>query len=75
MTSCAKLDLTEVLWPECLLQCKSALDNMGSGKEIDILVNDVDVLVNLSLLIEHSQCEIMKKHQSGNCYQMHVKKI
>ena len=75
MTSVAKLDLTEVLWPESLFLCKSTLAELDSGKEIDILVKDLDIVKNLSQIMGNSQYVITKSNRDGDCYQMHVKKI
>jgi TusA-related sulfurtransferase len=75
MSSNAKLDLTEVFWPESLFQCKSTLAALDPGNEIDILVNDLDVVKNLSQIIEHSQCTILNQNRTGNFYLMHVRKI
>jgi TusA-related sulfurtransferase len=74
MASYQTLDLTEVLWPESLLQCKSQLEAMNPGREIDILVKDLDVVKSLTRIIERSQCSIMKRNRNGDCYQMHVRK-
>lgn len=68
------VDLTDVAWPESLLQCKCKLDAMASGTEMDILVNDLDVIKNLVQIIEHSQCYIMKNRSSGGCFQIHIRK-
>ena len=75
MSSNAKLDLTEVFWPESLFRCKNTLAALDPGNEIDILVDDLDVAKNLSQIIQHSRCTILKQNRSGNRYLMHVRKI
>ena len=74
MSSNAIFDLTNVDWPESLLQCKSKLNAMAPGNEIDIVANDLDVVKNLVHIIESSQCSIMKNKNTGGCYQIHIKK-
>ena len=75
VSSNVMVDLTDVDWPESLLQCKCKLDAMASGTEMDILVNDLDVIKNLVQIIEHSQCYTMENRSSGGCYQIHIRKI
>ncbi len=75
MSSNVMLDLTEVGWPENLLTCKSKLDAMTPGSEIDILAKDLDVVQNLVQIVEHSQCSIMSNTMSGGCLQVRIKKM
>ncbi len=75
MSSNVMLDLTEVGWPESLLTCKSKLDAMAPGSELDILAKDLDVVQNLVQIVERSQCSIMKNARSGGGFQVRIKKM
>lgn len=46
------IDIRNVDWPVCILNCKVELDQMKEGEQMEVFVQDIDVVNNLIALIE-----------------------
>ena len=47
-----KLDLTETIWPYCLLECNKAVDELSGDEELEVLVDDADVFKQICMLVQ-----------------------
>ncbi len=52
MSTNRKIDIRNVGWPVCLLNCNNELNRMKEGEQMEVLVRDVDVVNNLVALVE-----------------------
>ena len=66
MSANRKIDIRNVDWPVCILNCKKELDQMKEGEQMEVFVQDIDVVNNLVTLIEQlagHQIENQVEHQ------------
>ncbi len=47
-----EIDLSDIVWPVCMLQCNEALTRLPPGEDLIITVCDPDVVTNILLLIK-----------------------
>jgi TusA-related sulfurtransferase len=47
-----EIDLTDIVWPVCVIQCNEALTRLEPGDDLAITVSDPDVVHNIVLLIK-----------------------
>ena len=47
-----KIDIRNVDWPVCILNCKKELNHMKEGEQMEVFVKDIDVVNNLVTLVE-----------------------
>ena len=74
MTPKSVFDLIGVVSPICLLKCKSELDRMDSGDELEIMVQDPEVVKDLLRIIHRSQCCLIASHNEEDHYRLHIQK-
>jgi TusA-related sulfurtransferase len=74
MPSNEKLDLTGLLPPICLLQCKKQLNKMTSGKVVCVCLKDQAVAKDLALIIERSKDRIIRQQQDEGLYHIYIQK-
>jgi TusA-related sulfurtransferase len=74
VSSNAKLDLTGVISPLCLLKCKSVLTGMESGHVLEVLLQDPGVVEKLVKIIERSQDQVMESKMEKDLYRICIKK-
>ena len=74
MLPAAELDLTELLPPLCLLECKKQLNEMAPGEVICICLQDQEILSDLALIIERSQDRIIEQYKEGDVYRVYIQK-
>jgi TusA-related sulfurtransferase len=74
MLSNAELNLTGLLPPICLLQCKKQLNEMVPGDVICICLQDQEILSDLALIIERSKDRIIKQRKEGDLYRVYIQK-
>jgi len=74
MPSSEKLDLTDLLPPICLLQCKKQLNKMTSGEVVCVYLKDRAVAKDLSLIIERSKDQIIQQREDEDNYCIYIQK-
>ena len=74
MSANVELDLIGVLSPLCLLKCKSVLSAMESGHVLEVLLQDHDVVKELSKIINYSQDAVIKLEKGRDHYRTYIKK-
>jgi TusA-related sulfurtransferase len=74
MPSNGKLDLTGLLPPMCLLQCKKQLNKMVSGEVVCVCLKDEAVAKDLALIIERSNDQIIKQQIDSDNYRLYIQK-
>jgi TusA-related sulfurtransferase len=72
MSFIVELDLRGVGLPVSLLKFKSALDRMGSGDELEVLVEDPGVVEDFVKIIRHSQGQMIRPLREGDYYRIHI---
>ena len=74
MPSMNELDLTGLLPPIDLLQCKQQLNKMTSGKVVCVCLKDQAVANDLVLIIERSRDRIIKQQKDNDIYRIYIQK-
>ena len=74
MSSDDVLDLTGLLPPICLLQCKKQLNKMTSGEVVCVCLKDQAVAKDLALIIERSKDRIIKQQVDESNYRIYIQK-
>lgn len=74
MPSNEKLDLTGLLPPICLLQCKKQLNKMVSGEVVCVCLKDQATAKDLALIIERSKDQIIKQQVDEGNYRIYIQK-
>ena len=69
-----ELDLTGLLPPIGLLQCKKQLNKMPSGKVVCVCLKDQAVAEDLALIIERSRDRIVKQQKDEGLYRIYIQK-
>ena len=54
-----RLDLTEIKWPVCLLEFNRALEETAAGDTLEVVVEDRDVLMSVSMIVHNSPSKII----------------
>jgi TusA-related sulfurtransferase len=67
-----KLNLSEIVWPICLLKCDAALRQLSAGCELELMVNDVDLIDALCRIINAQPDLIYEINQAENHYHIRV---
>jgi TusA-related sulfurtransferase len=74
MPSTDELDLTGLLPPTGLLQCKQQLNKMPSGEIVCVCLKDQAVAKDLALIIERSKDRIVKQQKNDGVYRIYIEK-
>ena len=74
MSSDDVLDLTGLLPPICLLQCKKQLNKMVSGEVVCVCLKDQAAAKDLALIIERSNDQIIKQQVDEGNYRIYIQK-
>jgi TusA-related sulfurtransferase len=61
-----ELDLTGVIAPVSLLKCKSTLKTMSKGDTLTVLINDDEVIKDLTLIINRSKDSVLVVEKQDN---------
>jgi TusA-related sulfurtransferase len=72
MSEKRELDLRGVIFPVCLLKCKSALVNLDSSEALDVLVNDPEVVQDLIKIIKRSQARMVNLIEDDHGFRIMV---
>ena len=68
------IDIRDIDWPICILNCKKEMNQMKNGEQIQVLVKDIDVVNNLVALIEQLLDHSIEKHRKNKYYRLIIKK-
>ena len=74
MPSTVELDLTGLLPPTGLLQCKQQLNKMPSGEIVCVFLKDKAVAKDLALIIERSKDRIVNQQKNEGIYRIYIEK-
>jgi TusA-related sulfurtransferase len=69
-----KIDIRNVDWPVCILNCKNELNQMKSGETMEVIVQDTDVVNNLITLIEQLPDLQIEKYKDNKYHKLIIKK-
>jgi len=68
------IDIRDIDWPLCILNCKKEVNQMKKGEQMQVIVKDIDVVSNLIALVEQTfGCSIVK-HREDNHYRLVIRK-
>lgn len=67
-----KLNLSEIVWPICLLKCDAALRQLSVGGELDLMVKDVELIDAVSRIINSHPNLTYEINQVGDHYHIMV---
>ncbi|WP_457552568.1 sulfurtransferase TusA family protein [Desulfobacula sp.] len=68
------IDIREIAWPICVLNCKKEVSRLKKGEQIEVLVKDIDVVNNLVTLMEQLLGHKIEKLKENNHYRLIIKK-
>jgi len=68
------IDIRDVDWPLCILNCKKEVNQMKKGEQMQVIVKDIDVVSNLIALFEHTLDCSIAKHRENNHYRLVIRK-
>jgi len=60
------IDIRDIDWPVCILNCKNELNRMKPKERMEVLVQDTDVVRNLIALIEQLPGLRIEKYPGKN---------
>ena len=69
------LNLSEIVWPICLLKCDAALRQLGVGEALDLVVKDVDLIDALSRIIKMHPDLTYEISKVGDHYHIMVNRL
>ncbi|RLC21679.1 MAG: hypothetical protein DRH93_11340 [Deltaproteobacteria bacterium] len=69
-----KIDIRNVAWPICVLNCKKEVNLMKKGEQMEVLVKDIDVVDNLVALMEQLLDHSIEKYRENKYYRLIIKK-
>ena len=70
-----KLNLSEIVWPICLLKCDAALRQLSAGCELELMVNDVDLIDALCRIINAQPDLSYEINQAENHCHIRVRRL
>ena len=68
------IDIRDVDWPLCLLNCNKEVSQMKNGDQIEIIVKDTDVLNTIVILIEQLSNHSIQKCKENKYYRLIIRK-
>ncbi|MBU8849101.1 MAG: sulfurtransferase TusA family protein [Desulfobacterales bacterium] len=68
------IDIRDVDWPICILNCTREVNQMKTGEQIEVLVKDIDVVNSIVELIEQLLDHSIEKHKKNKYYRLLIKK-
>ena len=70
----SELDLIGVAWPMCLLEFKSAFDQLCACEVLEVLSHDPDVVKNILMIACRCEGTHIQQHQEGDLYRVFIQK-
>jgi TusA-related sulfurtransferase len=65
-----QLDLTDEVWPVCLLKFKRELDHGGTGRYLEVRVADPDIVDSVGKILHQSGGRIVRMDKLSDCYRI-----
>lgn len=70
-----EIDLTDIVWPVCVIQCNEALTRLEPGDDLTITVTDPDVVHNIVLLIKSRPDLQFDQHDEFRSFRIRVHRL
>lgn len=70
-----EIDLTDIVWPVCVIQCNEALTRLEPGDDLTITVSDPDVVHNIVLLIKSRPDLQFDQHRESRSFRIRVHRL
>jgi TusA-related sulfurtransferase len=70
-----EINLRDIVWPVCVIQCNEALSRIEPGADLTITVSDPDVVDNIVLLIKNQPDLQFEQRQELKVYQISVHRL
>ena len=70
-----EINLRDIVWPVCVIQCNEALTRIEPGEDLTITVSDPDVVDNIVLLIRSRPDLQFDQCRESESYQISVHKL
>jgi TusA-related sulfurtransferase len=67
-----EINLSDIVWPVCVLRCHEALKQLQPGEDLNLTVCDPDVVHNILLLIKSQPDLRFKQSQQLESYRIMV---
>ncbi len=67
-----ELNLSEIVWPICLLKCDAALNQLNVGEELNLVIKDVDLIKTLANIIKSYPGLTWEVGSDGDYYHIKV---
>ena len=70
-----EINLRDIVWPVCVIQCNEALTRLEPGADLTIIVSDPDVVDNIVLLIKSQPDLEFEQRRESESFQISVHKL
>ncbi len=70
-----EINLRDIVWPVCVIQCNEALTRLEPGEDLTIIVSDPDVADNIVLLINSRPDLRFRQHRGSRSYRLSVHRL
>ena len=70
-----EINLRDIVWPVCVIQCNEALTRLEPGADLTIIVSDPDVVDNIVLLIKSQPDLEFEQRREFESFQISVHKL
>ena len=74
MTSKLEINLVDTVSWLSLLKCKDVLSKMALGEVLEVLINDLEVIEDLTKIINRSQDQLLQTLREEDNYRIRIKK-
>jgi TusA-related sulfurtransferase len=68
------LDLTDVVWPICLLRFNEILGSRPPGSTLEVRIRDPLVFDNVKTIVHNSEHQITRIDQASDCFHICIRK-
>jgi TusA-related sulfurtransferase len=70
-----EINLRDIVWPVCVIQCSEALARLEPGDDLTITVSDPDVVHNIVLLINSRPDLRFDQSRTADSYRLDVHRL
>lgn len=70
-----EINLRDIVWPVCVIQCSEALAQLEPGDDLTITVSDPDVVHNIVLLINSRPDLRFDQRRTADSYRLDVHRL
>ncbi len=74
MPATVEVDLCGITWPVCLLKFKTALNELCPCDVLEVLIQDPDVVKQISMIVDRSESRLIDHQNQGDLYRLSVEK-